>query len=374
VLKSRRTWSWVGLGVVVIALGLDLSNRRDTIGIDFHTYFAASFVGLHQGWSHVYDQSLVAVVQMQLVPGEWSQPFLSPPMVAWLAAPLTIFPFWVAYGIWAVLMFVAFAVALAWAGISTGIVRWIAVMGALTPWWVAHAVNLGQVVPLVAVGLVMGWRLLRDKKDVAAGMALSLILLKPNTAFLVPFALLAARRYRALASWLAAGVVLALVAVLLLGGDGISAYVNQLRAPLPVGADSLTIKGAVGATGVVELALRLLIVCVVLVAAFKLRGSPGLVVPAGIVGSLLVSPYLHASDLCVLSAAAWMVWEERPALAWRVPLVVGWVLASPFLFLTGLSPDLNRWPWIELALLVALAVTGFASLTGAADLRTRAPA
>jgi hypothetical protein len=359
VLRSGRTWSWVALGVLVIALGIDLWNRVDAIGIDFHTYLAAAAVGLHQGWPHIYDQSLVAAAQKQLDPGLWSQPFLSPPMVAWLAAPLTLFPWWVAYGIWAVLMFACLAAALTWAGVSTGTARWIAVLGALTPWWVLHAVNLGQVVPLVAAGVVVGWRLLRDKKDIAAGIALSLIFLKPNTAILVPFALLAARRYRAFASWLAVGGVLALVAFLLLGNEGMSAYTNQLRAPLPGGADSLTIKGAVGADGAAALAIRVLIVGVVLAVAFKRRESFGLVIPVGIVGSLLVSPYLHASDLVLLSAAAWMAWEERPAPAWRVGLAVGWVLASPFLFLTHLDPNLHRWPWIELVLLVALTVAAW---------------
>lgn len=360
--------------MLVVALALDLWNRREAIGIDFHTYLAASVVGLHQGWSHIYDQPLVAAAQKQLDPGLWSQPFLSPPTVAWLAAPLMLFPYAVAYVIWAVLTFAAFAVALTWAGVSTGTGRWIAVLGALTPWWVLHAVYLGQVVPLVAAGVVVGWRLLRDKKEIAAGVALSLMFLKPNTAILVPFALLVARRYRAFVSWLAVGGILALTALLLLGMQGVSAYVNELRATLPSGADSLTIKGAVGATGVVALALRVIIVGAVLAAAFKLRKSPGLVVPAGIMGSLIVSPYLHASDLCLLSAAAWMVWEERPAVAWRATLAVGWVLASPFLFITGLSPDLHRWPWIELALLMALVVAAFLPLTGTADLRTRAPA
>jgi hypothetical protein len=112
----------------------------------------------------------------------------------------------------------------------------------------------------------------------------------------------------------------------------------------------------------------------VLATAYKLRGAPGLVVPIGIVGSLIVSPYLHASDLCLLSAAAWMVWEERTAMAWRTALAAGWVVASPFLFLTGMGPSLNRWPLIESVLLLAMVVAAWRPLTGTADLRTRAPA
>ena len=373
-MNSRRAWPWFGLAVVVVALVLDLAHRPQHVGIDFHTYLAAAVVGLQQGWSHVYDQALVAAAQKHLVPGQWSQPFLSPPTVAWLVAPLTVFPYWAAFGIWAVFSVLTLAAALALSGVSTGVGRWIAVVGALSPWWVLHAVNLGQVVPLVAAGVVVAWRLVRDDKEVAAGVLLSVIFLKPNTAILVPVALLAAGRYRVFAAWLAAGGVLAVIAFLMLGVDGASAYVNQLVAPLPTGADGLTLRGAIGATGAVAAVLRVLIVGMVLATAFRLRGSPGLVLPIGIVGSLIVSPYLHASDLCLLSAAAWMVWEERTAVAWRIALAVGWVVASPFVFLPGFGPGLNRWPWLESAFLLALVAAAWRPLTSAADSRTRAPA
>jgi hypothetical protein len=374
VIKSRRIWSGLGLGVVTVALAIDIAHRPERMGIDFHTYLAAATVGLQQGWSHIYDQALVAAAQKQLDPHDWSQPFLSPPTVAWLVVPLTLFSYWVAYSVWAVFTFIVLAGALVWSGVSTGISRWIVVVAALAPWWVIHAVNLGQVVPLVAAGVVVGWRLLRDDRDVAAGIVLSVIFLKPNTAILVPFALLVAGRYRAFVSWLAVGGAVALIAVLLLGVHGTSAYVNELRAPLPSGADALTLHGAMELSGVVALAVRLLIVGAVLATAFKLRGSSGMVFPLAIVGSLLTSPYLHASDLCLLAAAAWIVWEERPDTAWRVALPAAWVLASPFLWLTTHSPGLNRWPWIELIFLAALGLMAWRPLTGPADLRTRAPA
>ena len=372
--QSRLAWRWVGLAVVALALALDLWHDRDHNGADFKTYLAAATVGLQQGWSHIYDQALVAVEQTQLVPSQPSQAFITPPTVAWLVTPLTLFPFWTAFGVWAALTFATLAVALAWSGVSTGTMRWIAVIAALAPWWVLYALNRGQCALLVAAGVVVGWRLLRDSRQIAAGLVLSLIFLKPNTAFLVPFALLVAGQVRAFAAWLAAGLVLTVVAALTLGGDGMSAYVNQLLGPLPSGADYLTLKGAVGATGVVASVLRVLIAGIVLATAFKLRSAPALVVPVGILGSLILSPYLHASDLCVFSAAAWIVWEERTAPEWRVPLGFGWVLASPYLAVAGLSPALHRMAWLEYALLLALVVVAWRPLTGAADLRTRAPA
>jgi hypothetical protein len=239
---------------------------------------------------------------------------------------------------------------------------------------VLHAVNLGQVVPLVAAGVVLAWRLLRDDHEVWAGIALAAIFLKPNTAILVPVVLLVAGRYRAIAALVAAGALLGVIVALTLGPHGVSGYIAELRAPLPSGADALTLKGAVGADGPVALALRILIIGASVATAFRLRRTRGLVVSIGIVGSLLVSPYLHASDLCLLAVAAWMAWEERPALAWRAPLALGWVLASPFLFVNGLSPGLNRWPWLELILFGGMVVAAWRPLTGSADSRSRAPA
>jgi hypothetical protein len=372
---SRRAWWWIGLAVVTVALAIDPWAKWNPVSVDFRTYLAAARVGLQNGWPLIYDQVLVAAGQSRIeVKDIWSQPFISPPVVAWLVAPLTIFPYWVSFGIWAVFNFVTLAAALVWAGVSTGISRWIAVIGTLASWWVMQALSVGQVVPLVAVGMVIAWRLLREKKDIAAGLVLSLIFLKPNTAILVPFALLVAGRYRVFATWVAAGGVLALIAVLTLGSNGITAYVNLLMGPLPPGADALTLHGAAGLTGALGSIARVLIVGIVLATAFKLRASPGLVLPVAIVGSLIMSPYLHGSDLCLLSVAAWILWEERTAPAWRVSLALGWVLGSPFLLPLGLSPSLNRWPWLEYALLLALVVVAWKPLTRTADLRTRAPA
>ncbi|MGH7764214.1 MAG: glycosyltransferase family 87 protein [Candidatus Dormibacteraceae bacterium] len=372
--KDRRAWVWLGLVVVVAALALDILHRQDRTGVDFHTYLAAARVGLWHGWAHLYDQRMVAQEQKTLVPYQLSQPFLSPPTVAWLAAGLTGLPYQAAYVVWALLTFTALAGALAWASVSQGVSRWVAVVGALAPWWVMHAVNVGQVVPLVAASAVVSWRLLRDRRDVAAGLVLSAVLLKPNTASLVPFVLLIIGRRRAFLAWLGAAAAIVVVAGWLLGAHGLSPYVAQLTSPLPIGADALTLHSVLGVNGLALMLVRAVIVVAVFAGAYRLRAEVGLAIPLAIVGSLVIAPYLHGSDLCLLAAAAWMVWEARPAASWRVPLAAAWVVATPFFFNRGLTPTLNRWPWFELALLLALMVSAWRPLTAEADLRTRAPA
>jgi len=364
----------LAFAAVVAALCLDVAIRHDPISVDFNTYMAAAQIGLHDGWSHIYDQGLVAIQQQLLAPGSRRQPFISPPTVAFTVAPLAVFPHPVAYVIWAVLTFGAFAAAMALAGISTGLSRWVAVVGALAPWWIMHSVNVGQVVPLVAAGLVVGWRLLRDRREVLAGIAFGAILLKPNTAMLVPLALLFATRYRALAAWGATAALVLLMTAAVLGPSGVMSYVNQMLGPWPGGADNVTLRGALDATGVFAAVLRTLIVVAVMGASYRMRASPGMVVPLAIVGSLLVSPYLHGSDLCLLAAAGWMIWEAQPKIAWRTLLAIAWVLASPFLYLRGESPHLTQWPWLEIALFLALLLSAIGPLTAWADSRRRAPA
>lgn len=335
---------------------MNFLNRHEPLGIDYHTYKAAAVVGLEEGWPHIYDQARVAVAQIRLDPGETAQPFLSPPTVAWLVTPLAPLPYTPSYYFWAVLTLAAYIAALAWSISSRGLERWILVAAAVAPWWVLEAVRVGQVVPLVAVGMALSWRLLRENRNIAAGLALSLVLLKPNTAFVVPLAVLAAGRVRAFAAMSTVGAVLAVIALLTVGGDGAFAYWSQLTGSLPTGADALTLERALGFRGPVITALRVVIIVAVLIAAYRLRRSPGLVVVAGILGSLIAVPYLHASDFCLLAVAAVIVWEERPVIAWRVPVAAGWLLTSPYVGLVGFGLPLQRWPLVELAFLVGICV------------------
>ena len=362
------------LAVVAVAVLLDVSIRHDPISVDFNTYLAAARVGLGQGWSDVYDQGFVMVQQELLLPGVRLQPFISPPMVAFAVAPLASLPYDIAYVVWALVMFGAFAAALALSSVSDGLARWIAVLGALAPWWVMHAVNVGQVVPLVAAGMVAGWRLLRDRRDVLAGIAFAAMLFKPNTAMLVPVVLLFMARYRAFAAWAACAVLALLVVVVVLGPTGVSDYVTELRSPWPTGADKVTLYGAIAATGFLAAALRIVIVGAVLASAYRLRHAPGLVIPLAIIGSLLVSPYLHGADLCLLAAAGWMMWEERRSVGWRTLLVGAWISASPFLYLRGDSPELTQWPWLEAILFIALLAVAWQPLTAWGVSRSRVPA
>lgn len=361
-----------GLGVAIVpALALNIYHRPALVGIDFHTYAAAASVGLQSGWSHVYDQRIVASAQYALAPWMRTQPFLSPPPVAWLVAPLGALPYSISFDVWAVFLIVAFIAALAWSTTYTGFARVAAVGVGLVPWWVAQAVMVGQVVPLVAVSVLVAWKLLRDDRDIEAGLVLALVLLKPNTALLAPFALLVVGRVRAFTAWLAAAVAIFGISIATLGPDGFSAYLAGL-AHLPSGANHLTLQGTFGITGITATLARLAIVAGALVTAYRFRDLPGVPLAMGALASLLVAPYLHASDLCVFVAAGWIIWHELPSPMPRAVITATVLMATSLNVMAGIGPPLNRWMLFELLLAVSVGVMAWLPMRGLAPLTPRA--
>lgn len=360
--RLRSPLAVVFVGLIVLAIALDFVHS-DLVGVDFHTYEAAATVGLQQGWSHLYDEGAVAAAQRRLDPELLVQPFLSPPPVAWLAALFTPLPFQAAYLAWAVLSLAALTAAFAWSTLYPGAGRWIAVAAAFVPWWVLHAIHLGQVAPLVAAAVLVAWRLLREDRDVAAGLVLLALLLKPNTALLVPVALLVTGRSRAFLAWLIGTAVLALASVAIIGPHGVSAYMADLghiTEPEIRGASQLTLGLLFGLSPPVSAVVRGTIVVAALATMFRYRREPAMAIATGAVASLLTTTYLHGSDLCLLLAAGWIAWHERPDPIWRALLGGVWLLATPILDGSPLAPPLNRWVLCELAVMAALLVDAWA--------------
>jgi hypothetical protein len=304
-----------------------------------------------------------------------------------MVAPLTALPYAVAFFIWAALTLAAFIAAVAWSTQYRGAARIVAVGAAVAPWWVFAAVSVGQVAPLIAAGVLVAWRLLREDKDVAAGVVLTVVLLKPNTALLAPIALAFAGRFRAFGAWVAASAVLGVVSLLSLGEHGITAYLDDLM-HMPRGiqhsAAVQAIEGSFGLTGAGAMVLRAIIVLAALVTAYRFRKEPWLAMVVGAMASLTTATYLHPSDICLFIASGWILWHERESRTWRTFIVALWLVALPFLRILGAGLPLNRWILLELAFLVALCADSWLRgramslrpepLTATADIGKRLPA
>src|SRR5256886_17259578 len=83
---------------------------------------------------------------------------------------------------------------------------------------------VGQPVALVAAAVAMAWWLADRKRPVLAGLALSLIAIKPQLALLVPLCLLVSGHRRIFVVWLAATAGMAAAGVGLLGAGGIHRF------------------------------------------------------------------------------------------------------------------------------------------------------
>ncbi|MEA2657419.1 MAG: hypothetical protein QOI23_2784, partial [Chloroflexota bacterium] len=316
-MRSRKgLWTAVGLLVGLILIAWDLWIAATTfvpqyaVRNDLRLAYGAALVGLRDGYGHLYDLAAQKASIESLGPGFNPQPFISPPPLAWLVTPLLALPFNVALVIWTVLLLAALVLAwrlLAPRGRLTGAAHLALLLG-LFP--VAFGVMVGQPGALVAAAVATSWWLMRRERAVLAGLALSLIVIKPQLALLVPLCLLASGRAKTFGSWLAASAFIGLIALGMLGSDGVVRYLAVLadtQSPAWDITRRYSISGPIG-LGPVLNAVQLLVVVIALAVAWRYRhGGPEVPMAAGILGSLLFTPYLAFQDFLMLVVVAWLL-------------------------------------------------------------------
>jgi hypothetical protein len=308
-----------------------VAYASDNFHNDLTFYYAAAKIGLNHGWQSIYDlrlqQEALDALGSRIQVAQLAR-YISPPPVAWLAAPLTLLPFQVAYMLWSALLLGALAGTWYLAAPGTGNLRLVHLAAAIGWLPIIYGLQLGQPELLVALGVAACYALLRAERPVWAGVALGALVLKPQLAFLVPAALLAGGRYKAFGASVLAIGLLAIAAVVVVGPAGVSAYEQRLSfaAGVPVNRE-LTLAPLVGnltAARVVEAVIA--IWSLVLAYRFRGRQVEWLFVPA-LIGGLLASPYLHLDDFLMIGLAAWLYLRtsHQPRWSWLfvlAPVVV----------------------------------------------------
>jgi hypothetical protein len=292
---------------------------------DFYVYYLAAQIGRLRGWAAIYDPA-VFLPPVTAAIGK-PLPYLNPPELAWLVTPLSFLPYPFAAWIWTGVLAAAFLTIWYLAAPGRGLNRMIHGVGAAALLPVFVGVLFGQVSLLVVAAVAMAWWLLSRGRPWLAGLALSALILKPQIAFLVPFALLLAGYSRAFLAWLVVSVPLAIV-TLLATGTAVFHHMSQslqlvngvpgpiqtsLLRQLPFAAAAVAIAVVLGAS--------------VLVVWRGRRSGPSGPIAVGLLTSLLVSPYVNFYDLSALVLAAWLIlrlnpprWQQVVTLGMYVPL------------------------------------------------------
>ena len=335
-IRSRqRVWPAAGLLVGLILIGFDAWIAWTTfipnyqVRNDFRLVYAAALVGLRSGYNHLYDLTDQEAAIRSLGSGFNPQPYITPPPLAWLVTPLTLLPFDIALAIWTALLLASLVVAWRLLAPGSGLARAAQLVLLLGLFPVAFGIMVGQPGAFVAVAVAASWWFIRNNHPVWAGLALSFLVLKPQLAVLVPFCLLLSGHAKTFGAWFAASAFVALMALAMLGPEGLSRYRDVLAMTQSPAWDitrKYAISGLFGlgplltVVQVAGLALTLLI-------AWRNRATgPEVPMAAGIVGSLLVTPYLGFQDFLMLVPAGWLILRSGPT-PWQIGLlVVGYVL------------------------------------------------
>src|SRR5579872_1897145 len=343
-----------------------MAYAGDRFHNDFTFYFAAARIGVTHGWSAIYDLGLQQAQLTEMGSGitiAQLARFISPPPVAWAALPFTALPYPVAYWGWSALL-VGALVATWWlAAPGTGPARAVFLAAALGWLPVIYGLQLGQPGLFVALGVAACYALLGRGHPMWGGIALGLLVLKPQLAFLVPPALLAAGRWRAFLGSVIALGLLAAASGIALGPPGIATYEARLAfaAGVPVNRD-LTLApllGGVAAARALQIAVSVWALAVVY--RMRRRAAEWIFVPV-LVGGLLASPYLHLDDFVMLGLAGWLVLRARPARLTCLYVLVG-VLAVEGEPIWGPAPVIAA----ELAAMCLITVVAFRRSVDASD-------
>jgi hypothetical protein len=333
--KSARPPLWLASAAVVAAWGAAydiavwfVQFSSQPVHPDFRIFYVAAEAGLRYGWSRIYDVATLRSLSSSFPAGQTyitsALPFIHPPLLAWLVAPLTALPVAAAYALWCLLLLASIVWAWYIAAPYSGLRKLTLLLAALAIWPVLDAFYFGQPSTLQLALLAAAWWLCVKDRPLAAGAALAFATaLKPHVVILLPLALAVSGRYRPFLGWAVVSFVLAIAFALTLGGSGLAGWWQALAyGQTDPGQARYTLAYVFG-SGPIAYALEALEGVAALVVARRGRADLNVVFAAGIVGSLAFAFHLHQYDYVELILAAWLVLRSAPPLWHRV-----WILAG----------------------------------------------
>jgi hypothetical protein len=341
--------------LLAVAIGRYVASG-DGIGGDFLTDYAGGYLVRTGDGSSLYDVEVQETAQQELSPAgdvDDVNPFVLPPLAAWIFAPMTLMPYRVAHVLFTLVNLSLLASAV-WllreelravpAPVRNALLFAFAFsMPAVTN------ISWGQVDLLLVLGALLCWRAMRSGNDVLAGSALCLMLLKPQFAVGILALLVVRRRWRALAPVSVVFPVALIAPAIALGPDALRDYWDLVTGAthLPAHIDTQpqhmanwrgfmnTLSG--GDSPIVWLPGAVLIVGAATIATFRVwredAASPRAFAIACTL-PLLVSPHLHMQSMMLLFVAIALMTHGGPR---ELRLPNGWRvgMADALLYLHG---------------------------------------
>jgi len=348
---------------------------RNPAATDFRLIYVAAQAGLTSGWAHMYDPGRLHQLSLAFGPSNAaitpSYTYDFPPLVAWLAAPLTAMPLLAAFYVWTVINLAAFLAAWWVASPATGFARVTVLMVSLAVWPTVFSVERGQPV-LLAFALAIGcWWMAARRHEVAAGVLLALAWsIKPQDVALLPAVLILCGFRRAAAYWLLTSVILVAVYALVLGATGVGTYFGTLSWAATDPSFTATPLVTVYDARTTVIVSQVVLAALALAGVWRQRRSWNVAFAIGLVGTMLASVHLHEYDEVGLVVAAWLALGE-PTAAFEIAWVAIGALCMQ-LPLIGIRLPIVLWQPIWLVMLALRRRSGAGVHKDAAVARTEA--
>lgn len=306
----------------------DVSPKRT----DFVPYFSASELITEGHGGSIYSFTPLGHAEAQLVKPlkvrDGVMPYLYPPQLAVLMAPLAWLPYQTAFLLWLLVNLALLAAALIALSRYLSVSRSSALLlGLLTASSLPILVALaqGQVSLLLLAAAASGLYAVHRERDLLGGIMLSVLAVKPTYLLPVLLVLVIRGRWRALGSSVIVLITGAALATILLGPRTLPDYARTLVAATDwqariggfdpqwnqslAGLTSGLTSGAVSSLGLSAIAGVSLFVV-----AWAARRSQTIDAPLalGILAGLLASPHVLIHDLSLLAVPAAVFWRNSP--------------------------------------------------------------
>lgn len=344
----------LALAILFVGSLAVFSNIADARRMDFISYWAAAVLATGGKAAAVYDIAAHEAVQQGVAAfAGGGMPFFYPPAFLILLLPLGLLPYAVAATVWIATTFLAYlAVARRYIGSA-----WLA---AAFPPVLVNAI-IGQIGYLSGALIVAG-TLGLARRPFLSGLLLGCLVIKPQLAVLLPFALIAGREWRAFAGAAVSSVGLLLLGLLLFGVETYAAMIRIAPLSAAIVTDGLvgwekmaSVYAALrlaGASAHVATAAHAVVALAALAMTCEIWRRPLAIEAKAAVlagATALTSPYLYIHDTTMLIVPfAWLLGRGRYhwplAMLWCLPLLS---MAESF----GLHSGVNLMPIIPIALL-----------------------